>query len=83
LWAEDACRGSWHEELSDSCVYTEEEAEDVLPTSTDEDDGDDDDDRFTGEEWRNIPDTILINLVKSMPRQCHFVIEGNGEQVDY
>ena len=34
---------------------------------------------FLGEEWDNIPNSLLINLVDSMSRGCNEVIEKNGE----
>jgi len=39
--------------------------------------------RFMVEEWENIPDSTLINLVKSMKRRCELVIEKNGERIPY
>jgi len=32
------------------------------------------------EEWENIPDSTLINLVESMKRRCELVTEKNGER---
>ena len=34
---------------------------------------------FLGEEWDNIPNSLLISLVDSMSRRCNEVIEKNGE----
>lgn len=39
--------------------------------------------QFLEEEWGNIPDSLLINLVNSMPRRCREVIEKNGERISY
>lgn len=39
--------------------------------------------QFMVEEWENIPDSTLINLVKSMKRRCELVIEKNGERIPY
>ncbi|PKC15852.1 hypothetical protein RhiirA5_237890, partial [Rhizophagus irregularis] len=33
---------------------------------------------FMVEEWENIPETVLINLSKSMRRRCELIIENNG-----
>jgi len=30
-----------------------------------------------------IPESILINLIKSMRRRCELVIENNGERIPY
>jgi hypothetical protein len=38
---------------------------------------------FLGEEWDNIPNSLLISLVDSMPRRCNEVIEKNGERISY
>ena len=38
---------------------------------------------FLGEEWRNIPNSLLINLVNSMSQRCKEVIEKNGERISY
>jgi hypothetical protein len=35
------------------------------------------------EEWDAIPESILINLIKSMRRRCELVIENNGERIPY
>ena len=40
-------------------------------------------DRFLGEEWKNIPNSMLINLVNSMPQRCREIIEKNGERISY
>ncbi|CAB5314819.1 unnamed protein product [Rhizophagus irregularis] len=38
---------------------------------------------FMVEEWENIPETVLINLSKSMRRRCELIIENNGERIPY
>ena len=38
---------------------------------------------FLKEEWENIPNSTLINLVNSMPQRCRDVIEKNGERISY
>jgi len=38
---------------------------------------------FMKEEWDAIPESILINLIKSMRRRCELVIENNGERTPY
>ena len=38
---------------------------------------------FLGEEWGNIPNSLLINLVNSMLQRCKEVIEKNGERISY
>jgi len=38
---------------------------------------------FLKEEWENIPNSTLINLVNSMPRRCRDVIEKNGDRISY
>ena len=38
---------------------------------------------FLGEEWAKIPNSLLINLIDSMPRRCKEVIEKNGERISY
>ncbi len=38
---------------------------------------------FLGEEWGNIPNSLLINLVNSMSQHCKEVIEKNGERISY
>jgi len=40
-------------------------------------------DRFLGEEWKNIPNSMLINFVNSMPQRCRDIIEKNGERISY
>jgi len=35
------------------------------------------------EEWGNIPNSTLINLIGSMPQRCREVIEKNGERISY
>jgi len=39
--------------------------------------------RFLGEEWGNIPNSLIVNLVNSMPQRCREVIEKNGERISY
>ena len=39
--------------------------------------------RMMVEEWNNIPDETIINLVKLMKNRCQLVIENNGERIDY
>ena len=39
--------------------------------------------RFMAEEWRNISETVIINLTGSMRRRCELIIEGNGERISY
>ena len=39
--------------------------------------------RFMAEEWRNIPETVIINLAESMRRRCELIIENNGERISY
>jgi len=43
----------------------------------------DDLEKFMVEEWENIPDTVLVNLSKSMKRRCELIIEKNGERIPY
>ena len=38
---------------------------------------------FMMEEWENIPETVLVNLSKSMRRRCELIIEKNGERIPY
>ena len=38
---------------------------------------------FLGEEWDNIPNSLLISLVDSMSQRCNEVIEKNGERISY
>jgi transposase len=39
--------------------------------------------QFMDEEWQNIPNSVLISLVNSMPRRCQLIIDGNGERISY
>ena len=39
--------------------------------------------QFMKEEWQKILDSIVINLVNSMPRRCQSAIERNGEKINY
>jgi transposase len=39
--------------------------------------------RFSVEEWNNIPDSLLISLVNSMKQRCREVIERRGERISY
>ena len=38
---------------------------------------------FLGEEWGKIQNSLLINLVNSMPQRCREVIEKNGKRISY
>ena len=39
--------------------------------------------RLLKEEWRKIQNSLLVNLVNSMPQRCREVIEKNGERISY
>jgi len=39
--------------------------------------------RFIGEEWDKIPNSLLVSLVESMPRRCDEIIKKNGERISY
>ena len=39
--------------------------------------------RFMVEEWKAIPETVLINLAGSMKRRCELIIENNGKRISY
>ena len=39
--------------------------------------------QFMSEEWGNIPENVLVNLVGSMSRRCDLIIQGNGERINY
>jgi hypothetical protein len=39
--------------------------------------------RFMKEEWDNIPNDVLINLINSMKNRCELIIEKNGERISY
>jgi transposase len=39
--------------------------------------------QFMVQEWNSIPNSILINLARSMRRRCELVIESNGERIPY
>ena len=39
--------------------------------------------RFLVEEWENISQDVLNNLVGSMRRRCKLVIKNNGERIQY
>jgi transposase len=39
--------------------------------------------RFMKEEWDNIPNTFVINLVRSMKERCELIIKKNGERIPY
>lgn len=39
--------------------------------------------RFMKEEWSNIPQDIIKNLVRSMKERCKLIIENNGERIPY
>ena len=38
---------------------------------------------FMKQEWDAIPETTLINMVKSMHNRCKLVIENNGDHINY
>jgi transposase len=38
---------------------------------------------FLHEEWENIEKKIIINLINSMKKRCHLVIESKGERIEY
>jgi len=38
---------------------------------------------FMTEEWANISQDILMNLVNSMPKRCQAIIDNNGERIDF
>ena len=38
---------------------------------------------FMKEEWDNIPNHVLINLINSMKDHCQLIIEKNGERIPY
>ena len=40
-------------------------------------------DRFMVEEWNNIPQNVIINLIGSMNERCQLVIDNNGERIPY
>jgi len=39
--------------------------------------------QFMEEEWRKIPKSTLIGLIRSMKRRCELIIENNGERISY
>ena len=39
--------------------------------------------RYMINEWVDIPESTLINLIRSMRRRCELVIESNGERISY
>jgi len=39
--------------------------------------------RFMAEEWRNIPETVIINLAESMRWRCELIIENNKKKISY
>ena len=39
--------------------------------------------RFMAEEWDDLPNTIVISLVRSMKKRCDLVIKNNGERISY
>ena len=39
--------------------------------------------QFMAEEWNNIPNTVLINLVDLMKCRCELIIENNGDCIPY
>ena len=34
-------------------------------------------------EWNDIPQLVLIGLIRSMKRHCELIIEGNGDHISY
>ena len=34
-------------------------------------------------EWNDIPQSVLIGLIRSMKRRCELIIEGNGNRISY
>jgi transposase len=39
--------------------------------------------RFMVEEWDNIPQNVIMNLIRSMNERCQLVIDNNGERIPY
>ena len=39
--------------------------------------------QFMTEEWDNIPNAVLINLIDSMKHRCELIIENNGDCIPY
>ena len=39
--------------------------------------------QYMVEEWENIPDEFLTNLISSMRDRCQQVIDNNGERINY
>ena len=39
--------------------------------------------QYMTEEWENIPDEFLTNLIGSMHNRCQLVIDSNGERINY
>jgi transposase len=39
--------------------------------------------QYMTEEWENIPDEFLTNLIRSMHNRCQLVIDSNGEPINY
>ncbi len=39
--------------------------------------------QFMVEEWQNISESTIINLIGSMKRRCELIIEKNGERIPY
>jgi len=39
--------------------------------------------QFMVEEWQNISESTIINLIGSMKRRCELIIEKNGKRISY
>lgn len=39
--------------------------------------------QFMNEEWQNIPESVIKELIRSMRRRCELVIRENGERISY
>ncbi len=39
--------------------------------------------QFMVEEWQNISESTIINLIGSIKRRCELIIEKNGERIPY
>ena len=39
--------------------------------------------QFMMEEWKKIPNRIIINLIDSIKERCELIIENNGERINY
>ena len=38
--------------------------------------------QYMAEEWDRIPNSVLINCIRSMRRRCEMIIENNGERIN-